>query len=120
MVICARERRLLEAAEAAFSAAGTVLAVQADVSDAAGAERVVEQAMARFGAIDVLVNNVGKAGGGDIVATSDAEWQSAIDQTCSRHPHVAPCGAPHARRRRRGRADDRFDLGVVSRGGRTT
>jgi 3-oxoacyl-[acyl-carrier protein] reductase len=27
------------------------------------------------------VNNVGKAGGGDIVSTLDAEWQGALDQT---------------------------------------
>src|SRR6476659_5544839 len=97
VVICAREKAPLEAAAAALSAAGTVLAVQADVSDAAGAERVVEQAMARFGAIDVLVNNVGKAAGGDVVATSDAEWQSAIDQTLFPAIRMSRLVVPHMR-----------------------
>jgi 3-oxoacyl-[acyl-carrier protein] reductase len=81
VVICARQKAPLEAAAAALSDAGTVLAIQADVSDPRGAEQVVEQTMAEFGVVDILVNNVGKAGGGDVVSTSDAEWQSAFDQT---------------------------------------
>jgi 3-oxoacyl-[acyl-carrier protein] reductase len=60
---------------------GSVLDVGADVSTAAGCERVVKETMARFGRVDILINNVGKAGGADIASTSDEEWQSAIDQT---------------------------------------
>jgi 3-oxoacyl-[acyl-carrier protein] reductase len=58
-----------------------VATVQADVSTLDGVERVVETAIATFGGIDILVNNVGRAGGGDLLATSDAEWQAAFDET---------------------------------------
>jgi 3-oxoacyl-[acyl-carrier protein] reductase len=58
-----------------------VLAVVADVSTPDGAKTVLRQTLDTFGRVDVLVNNVGKAGGGDLLGTSDEEWQSAIDQT---------------------------------------
>ena len=58
-----------------------VLPVQADVSTLAGVERVMAKTVETFGGLDVLVNNVGKAGGSDLLDTSDAEWQAAIDDT---------------------------------------
>ena len=58
-----------------------VLRVQADVSTDAGVELVMSKTVDAFGGVDVLVNNVGKAGGGTLLDTTDAEWQSAIDQT---------------------------------------
>ena len=83
--LCARgEERLAEAAvevEASARRPGMVLAVQADVSTTAGVELVVGRTVETFGGLDVLVNNVGKAGGTDILATTDAEWQSAFDET---------------------------------------
>ena len=58
-----------------------VLAVQADVSTAAGVELVLARTVETFGGLDVLVNNVGKAGGTDLLDTSDGEWQAAFDDT---------------------------------------
>lgn len=85
VVICARGHDALQAAAADLRAqAGrddAVHAVQADVSQASECERVVQEAMRACGRIDILVNNVGKAGGTDIVATTDDEWASAIDLT---------------------------------------
>ncbi len=85
VAICARGREALKKASESLrdlsGRAGAILDVEADVSTASGCERVVKETLAHFGRIDVLVNNVGKAGGGDIVSTSDDEWQSAIDQT---------------------------------------
>src|SRR5215216_6647854 len=83
--LCARGgERLAEAAvevEASARRPGMVLAVQADVSTTAGIELVVGRTVETFGGLDVLVNNVGKAGGTDILDTTDAEWQSALDET---------------------------------------
>jgi 3-oxoacyl-[acyl-carrier protein] reductase len=85
VVICARGEEALQSAAATLRAlAGrddAVLAVNADVSQAADVERLVQETVAAFSRIDIVVNNVGKAGGTTIVETSDEEWVSALDQT---------------------------------------
>jgi 3-oxoacyl-[acyl-carrier protein] reductase len=85
VTICARGgSALLAAAKALTAAAGradAVLAVEADVASPSGADLVMKKTHDTFGRLDILVNNVGKAGGGDIVSTLDAEWQGALDQT---------------------------------------
>ena len=85
VAICARgEARLGEAASALRQAAGSddrVLSVLADVSTAAGIEKVVTKTVSTFGGVDILVNNVGLGGGSTIVDTPDEQWHEAIDQT---------------------------------------
>jgi 3-oxoacyl-[acyl-carrier protein] reductase len=102
VAICARGASALATAEIALDVAAgrkdAVLAVEADVSTPDGAERVVAETMARFGRIDVLVNNVGKAGGGDIVSTLDAEWQGALDQTLFPAIRMSRLVVPHMRK----------------------
>ena len=101
VVICARGQASLDqAADALRTIArdAAVLAVQADVSTTDGAESVVQAALDRYGRIDVLVNNVGKAGGGDIVSTPDEEWQSALDQTLFPAIRMSRLAVPHMRR----------------------
>ena len=101
--ICARgEERLAEAAievEAAARRPGMVAAVQADVSTSAGVELVIERTVETFGGLDVLVNNVGKAGGGDILETSDAEWQAAFDETLFPAIRASRLAVPHMKAR---------------------
>ena len=105
VAICARGVDALTAAAADLANAATamnrqnaVVAVRADVSTAAGAEQVVAQTVERFGRVDILVNNVGKAGGGDIVSTPDEEWQSALDQTLFPAIRMSRLVVPHMRR----------------------
>ncbi|MDF2782091.1 MAG: dehydrogenase [Geminicoccaceae bacterium] len=51
----------------------------ADVSKADGVKAMVEAALAAFGRIDVLVNNVGIARTGGIVTTEEADWDLVND-----------------------------------------
>jgi len=85
VVLCARgEETLAEAAlevEAAAKKPNMIAAVQADVSTAAGIERVMDRTVDAFGGLDILVNNVGRAAGSDLLGTTDAEWQAAFDET---------------------------------------
>ena len=74
--ICARgSEQLAEAAlevEAAARRPNMILAVQADVSTPAGIEMVIARAVETFGGLDVLVNNVGRAAGSDLLGTTEA------------------------------------------------
>ena len=101
--LCARgEERLAEAAvevEAAAKRPNLVATVQADVSTKDGVERVIEKAVETFGGLDVLVNNVGRAGGADLLDTSDADWQAAFDETLFPAIRASRLAVPHMRQR---------------------
>jgi 3-oxoacyl-[acyl-carrier protein] reductase len=103
VVLCARgEERLAEAAvevEAAAKRPNLVATVQADVSTVDGVERVIATAVETFGGLDVLVNNVGKAGGAGLLDTSDAEWQAAFDETLFPAIRATRLAVPHMRQR---------------------
>jgi 3-oxoacyl-[acyl-carrier protein] reductase len=102
VVVCARgEERLRQAAgelSAEAAAGARIVPVVADVSTEGGAARVIEAAAA-LGGVDVLVNNVGVARGGDLEATSDADWQEAFDQTLFPAVRCSRLAAPLMRRR---------------------
>jgi 3-oxoacyl-[acyl-carrier protein] reductase len=101
--LCARgEERLAEAAlevEAVARRPNLVATVQADVSTKDGVERVIEKAVDAFGGLDVLVNNVGRAGGSDLLGTSDSEWQAAFDETLFPAIRASRLAVPHMRQR---------------------
>ena len=103
VALCARGGERLEAAaEALRQAAGgadRVLAVQADLSAAEGVAAVVDRTVGTFGGLDVLVNNVGRAGGGGIVETADAEWEAAFDETLYPAIRASRLAVPHMRER---------------------
>ena len=94
--MCARGSEALKQAAADVPDA---VAVAADLSTAAGAERVVNAALDAFGAIDILVNNVATAKGTDIVNTADGEWQEAFDQTLYPAIRMSRLLVPHMRQR---------------------
>jgi 3-oxoacyl-[acyl-carrier protein] reductase len=94
--LCARGKDALE--HAASEMPGSI-AVAADLSTPDGAATIVDAALAAFGAIDILVNNVATAKGTDIVNTPDAEWQEAFDHTLYPAIRMSRLVVPHMRQR---------------------
>ena len=101
--VCARgAERLAEATDELRRLAGQndrVLAVQADLVKMSGVESVVGETIARFGGLDVLVNNVGRAAGGGLLDTTDEEWGSAFDETLYPAIRASRLAVPHMRER---------------------
>ena len=114
--VCARgAERLAEAVAELRVDAGSddaVIGVEADLNTAAGVDTVVDRAVATYGGIDILVNNVGKAGGGDLLETTDTRLAGrARRHAVSGDPRLAARCASLAGARRRRHHHDRVDLG---------
>ncbi|HZT78301.1 MAG TPA: SDR family oxidoreductase [Vicinamibacterales bacterium] len=103
VTICARGEAGLAEATAKLreipGAGARLLAVQADVSTEKGIADVLFRTVETFGGLDILVNNVGLAKGGDIVGTSDAEWREAFDQTLFPAIRASRMAVPQMRQR---------------------
>ena len=103
--ICARgEERLNQAAAELREEAGSddderVLTVTADLTQVAGVESVVRETVGRFGALDILVNSVGRAGGGGLLEASDDDWARAFEDTLYPAIRASRMAVPHMRER---------------------
>jgi 3-oxoacyl-[acyl-carrier protein] reductase len=99
--LCARGESALRQVAARLEAdgPGRIVSVAADVATPAGIQRVFDATLAAFGGLDILVNNVGLAGGAGVVETSDEAWQAAIDQTLFPAVRASRLAVPHMRRR---------------------
>jgi NAD(P)-dependent dehydrogenase (short-subunit alcohol dehydrogenase family) len=75
VVVAARDENRL----ADFAAHDRAHAVSLDVTDAGQRERAVNQALDRFGHIDVLVNNAGRTQVGAVEETTDDELRSLFE-----------------------------------------
>jgi len=80
LVINARGSAALDAVAAEVRARGRdVEAVPADVATEAGAPLVVERAVARFGRVDVLVNNAGKGSPKRLLDLTEEDWHASFE-----------------------------------------
>jgi 3-oxoacyl-[acyl-carrier protein] reductase len=103
--ICARGAEALAKAAAELrhiGSADSIIAVSADLATAEGAQKVVDAAVKAFGGIDILVNNVGLARGGELVDTPDSIWQEALDHTLYPAIRMSRLAVPYMRARHGG------------------
>ncbi len=98
VITARREPALVKAADAIRAETGAdVLAVPADVRSADDGRRVVEQAVARFGAVHALVNNDGAPPIGRAAEFDDTAWGKAVEQNLMSVVRMIRLTAPHMR-----------------------
>ena len=73
------------------------LAISADLARAGEPERAVAEAVAHFGALDVLVANVGFAEVRKLVQVSDADWEASFQLNVMSHIRTVRAALPHLR-----------------------
>ncbi len=76
VAVCGRDPARVDAARTLLGEIGEVLAQQADVTSRADLDAFVEAAVQRWGRIDGIVHNAGRAAGGPIQSVDDAAWES--------------------------------------------
>src|SRR5499427_8757236 len=99
LVICARRRDKLDAAAAEIRAAGgQALPVVADVSHAADMERLVSEAIAAFGRLDVMICNAGYGVAGAIDDIPPEKMRELMDVNYMGTYYAARAALPVFRR----------------------
>jgi NAD(P)-dependent dehydrogenase (short-subunit alcohol dehydrogenase family) len=77
VAVCGRDQERVRAAESTLRAVGgEVLVQQADVTNPADLDAFVAAALQRWGRIDGVVHNAGRAAGGPIESIDDSAWES--------------------------------------------
>ena len=105
VAIGARGREALDAAAAEIAGAtgGEVLPVVCDMSRHDDIRRFVAETVARFGGLDIVVNNAGGPPLGTFEEHSDEVWQAALAQNFLSVARTVREALPHLRRRGGGR-----------------
>jgi 3-oxoacyl-[acyl-carrier protein] reductase len=75
----ADEAAALEVVEQVKAGGGEAIAVQADVSQVADAEALIDAAKQAFGRVDILVNNAGTTRDTLLMRMTEEEWDLVID-----------------------------------------
>jgi len=104
VAICARGGPALREAAAAIEAAGgDVLAIEADLRQAADITRALETTIARFGGLDILVTNTGGPPSGPFMTLDERAWTEAIDSMLLSVVRLCRGAIPHMQARGGGR-----------------
>jgi 3-oxoacyl-[acyl-carrier protein] reductase len=99
VAISGRNAEELQHAATALGGGDKVLTVQADVRDAADAQRLVDEAVSRFGGVDVLVNNAGVGRFANVADMTLEAWRQVIDTNLSGVFHCCRAVIPEMKRR---------------------
>jgi 3-oxoacyl-[acyl-carrier protein] reductase len=101
LMLSARSAEQLAEAEASLRASTANVAVHAaDVSKPDEAAGLVQAAVAAFGGIDILINNVGGGGGGARISDStDDDWRGAMERNLIQTVRMMRLALPHMKGR---------------------
>lgn len=103
VVICGRGEEALAKAATELGHIGEVHAVHADVTDAATPARLVQEAVDRFGGLDILVANNGGPSPGRALDVDDEGLDAALEANLKASIRLVQTAIPHMRSRGWGR-----------------
>jgi 3-oxoacyl-[acyl-carrier protein] reductase len=104
VAMCARRAEVLNAfAEELRKGGADVLAIVADSSKPGEMEAFIEQTVAKFGRLDIVVNNAGGTGQDPFEKVTDEAWQRDLDVKVFAHIRTTRAAVPHMKKQGGGR-----------------
>ena len=97
VVLCARGEEALDEAVATASGPGRAHGIVADVTTPEGVAAAVDGAVATFGGLDVVVNNVGGSGARTVDGMDAADLRVVLDRKLFPALEVSRAALPHLR-----------------------
>jgi NADP-dependent 3-hydroxy acid dehydrogenase YdfG len=94
-VAARRNDRLEKLVEEIDDAGGKALAIEADVTDRAAAEALVERTVSELGRLDTVINNAGVMLLGSSLDADIEEWERMVDINVKGLLYVAKAALPH-------------------------
>src|ERR1700733_13870840 len=92
--VCARTGDALNEAVVELSRAGSAIGFVGDITRPEDAQKWVDETVARFGGVDVLVNNAGGARPGALDELPESAWQQEFDLNLFAPVRLPRPGAP--------------------------
>jgi 3-oxoacyl-[acyl-carrier protein] reductase len=101
VAITGRSAAQLAAAASVIESAGpgAVETLQADVREYDAVERAVAATVARFGGLDILINNAGVGVFADVASMTPIQWADVIETNLTGPYNTCHASLPHMRRR---------------------
>jgi len=99
VAISGRSAEALKAAEGRLQAGGNLLSVQGDVAREADVERLVTETVAKFGGLDILINNAGIGRFANVADLSTEAWRNIIETNLTGVFFGCRAAIPHLKRR---------------------
>ena len=101
VAVTGRSAAHLSAARAQIEAAGPgkVETLQADVRRSQEITRAIDATAARFGGLDILINNAGVGIFADVAAMTVEQWDEVIDTNLTGVYHACHAALPHLKKR---------------------
>ena len=99
VVLTARKEDELREAAAALASEANVHTVRADVRNWPDADRLIKEAVQRFGGVDVLVNNAGVGKFAPVADLSLDDWQQVLETNLSGVFYCCRAAMPEMKRR---------------------
>ncbi len=99
LVVCSRDQSRIDDAAAAIrkETGAEVTALQADVSSASEAKRLVDAAVSAYGGLEIVVHNAGGPPAGETLQMSDEQWQKAFEQNLLSFTRIVGAAVPEMR-----------------------
>jgi NAD(P)-dependent dehydrogenase (short-subunit alcohol dehydrogenase family) len=102
-----------EVAETIQAGGRDAIAVRADVSNSEDIKSLINQAVEKFGHIDILVTNAGAAGGADLEHSDEDEWDKVLALNLKGAFMLCKATVPHMKKQRYGKIIMLSSMGAV-------